>query len=251
MQRLCAAALLLVLAVPAVFADDAAFAKALAAARADSSFDPYCDDVLRDPQNVVCRATHNHAPAEAAVSEIARQLKVSRASAAAIGTAILALLVESGDTLPKDVYERELARLEAALKHEQKQTPILAAMAQLNMDGDPSRYAALLPRIHAQPEPTLAAIEVADAIGRTDPSLFVLADAHARAPEDAELVDAIGSWSYGYVRAAFGPIAFTARGAELRKRQRPISAATLASRASMKLESLADLGIADAVVAGF
>lgn len=250
MQRLCAAALLLVLAAPAAFADDDAFAKALAAARADSSFDPYCDDVLRDPQNVVCRATRDHL-AEAAVSEIAREYAVSRESAAAIGTAILALLAESGDTLPKNVYERELARLEAALKHEKKQTPILAAMAQLNMDGDPNRYTALLPRIHAQPEPTLAAIEVADAIGRTDPSLLVLADAHARAPEDAELIDAIGSWSYGYVRAAFGPIALTARGAELPKRQRPISAATLASRASMQLESLADLGLADAVVAGF
>jgi hypothetical protein len=251
MQRLCAAALLLILAAPMAFADDAAFAKSLAAARLDESFDPYCDDALHDPNSVVCRAIRAGAPAEAAVFEIARQFKVSHESAAAIGTAAVALLRNSEEKLPPDVYEREHARLVAALKREQNQTPILAAMAQLNIRGDASRYSALLPRIHAQPDPALAAIEVAWAIDQADGPLLVLGDAHVRAPENAEVIDAIGSVSYGYLRAVFGPIALTPRGAELRKRQRPISAETLTERASMQLRSLAELGLADAVVAGF
>jgi hypothetical protein len=252
MSRLCAYALLLVSLASTVTADEAAFAKALADA-GTRDFTSSCDDTSSHPESVVCRAVSNDASAKAAIATIARALSVSPDTASVIGTALLPRLMAADEqALAAPIYESSRAMLEAALQHESNQTPILIAMAQLNKFGDASRYTALLPLIRKQADAASAAVDVAVAFEDAETSQIFLLDAFSRYPDDADLIDAIGSRSYNdYVDAVFGPVVLTTRGAELRKRQHPLATNFLAERATWQLTALSNLGLADEMVAVF
>ncbi|MFL6248103.1 MAG: hypothetical protein ACJ74H_18915 [Thermoanaerobaculia bacterium] len=230
----------------------ATFAEALAGARANPRR-IYCDRAQRDPRNIVCQAIRNGATADVAAAEIARELEISEESAAAIGAAMVPTFGQQGK-LSDSVYAEAHAQLTATLKREQNQLPVLMALAQLAGRTDPAeeKFRALLPLIHAQPDPTRAAIEIATIAGHHHaPSIF-LGDAFANNSDDAELIDAIGRSGYdAFISGAFGPIAFTRQGAQMRKRQTPISPDQLHEHAGRQLRTLADLGFADLVIAGF
>jgi hypothetical protein len=232
----------------------ATFAEALTAARANPKLRFYCDEGRTDPRNVVCRAIRNGAAADVATAEIARELAISEDSASAIGAAVTPMLANIGKPLPAHEFEESHAALAATLKREKNQLPIVATMAHLAAASEPAaeKFRALLPLVRAQPDPTKAAIEVTSATRHHLAGSVFLTDAFVHDPDNAELIDAIGAYgNETFIGAAFGPIVLTGNGAEMRKRQTPISAETLHERAERQLSTLALLGFADLVIAGF
>jgi hypothetical protein len=246
---------LFVLVAPAVAAGNASFAKALAAARATDNVGDYCSDDARDPKSVVCRAIKDDAQAERAAAAIAREVSVSRASASAIGEAMLPVLGYDIDgQLTPGEYDTANATLRAALQAETNQTPIIAALAQLAAAHGRAAddYRALLPLIHAQPAPVHTAIEAVNAAGDDESIAVLLGDAYTRDRDNYEVIDALGSANYdSLLRAAFGPIALTGQGAAMRKRQASLTAAALGDRATTQITAMAALGLPETVVAAF
>ncbi|HWW62547.1 MAG TPA: hypothetical protein VN181_14335 [Thermoanaerobaculia bacterium] len=214
------------------------FAKVLAEVRNGDDFAENCGDEV-DPQSVVCRAAGTSLSAEDVAKEITRGLGVTNESARAIGFASLALMKAGFNAKLDDATSHAVQNaLAGAAKRETHRLPLLIVMAQVGA------YDALLPLVQEESDPVQTAITISEHVASNESLAVLLADAFTRHPDNTALINAIGERSPVVVmRAAFGPLAISEPGATLRMKN--------SEHLNEQLDALAQLGLADTVIAAF
>lgn len=250
MSRFVLSLLISMLAMPALAADDP-FAQLFAKVHADDGPSCYAPEKSTAAADVVCRALKSQPNANAVAGAIAKELGVSSRTARDLGTAVLLMSAPDSEHAEPAPLTAAWQRIAEQLPKEKNRAALFAMLTRIAVSSESQRaeLQQLRTLLRKEDSPAMA-IAAVDAT--TNEAIEVLlGDAYTRWPDDPELIDAIGNADHPLLRAAFGPIAITSRGAELRHRATPLSAATLLERASQQLKALDDLGLPETFLAAF
>jgi hypothetical protein len=210
-----------------------------------------------DPLSTICRAMQLKQSADETTNAIATQLHVTTATASELRAAAPHIFEaqEMGWTEKTDPVLREsMASLAAIVTREPNREPVLRVMAAaaVRMKSPRAVFETIRSLLAHEQTPALALAVVNAASISPDALDVILGDALQRWPDDADVIDAVSVATYDpMMRAAFGPIAITSRGAELRHREKPLATAQLVERAKTQLDAIAAFGLPETLLAAF